>query len=93
MFLLNKKKGNIIRINDIFKNFKPRVKKKIRPIGFVLNSEEIYVATNLGKLLIISIENGNLNEIIKIGKKKISRPFVENKSLFLIKSNSIVKLD
>ena len=47
-------------------DFKPRVKKKLKPTGFILNYENLYVSTNLGKLLIVSVENATVNEIIKV---------------------------
>jgi outer membrane protein assembly factor BamB len=93
LFVIDKNKGNIIRINDIFKNLKTRFKKKLKPIGFILNSSNLYVSTSLGKLLIINIEDAKIAEIIKVGNSKISRPFVKNNNLFLIKNNSIIKLN
>ena len=93
LFIIDKNNGNIIRINDLFKNFKPRVKKKLKPTGFILNYENLYVSTNLGKLLIVSVENATVNEIIKVSNNIISRPFVKNKNLFLIKDNSVIKLN
>ena len=41
----------------------------------------------------IDIENGTTNSILKIDNEKISRPFALNQSLFIIKDNSIIKLD
>ena len=93
LFLIDKNRGNIVRINDIFKNFKPKVKKNLMPTGFILDTNNLYVSTNFGKLLIISIENGSTKEILKIGKGKLSRPFVKNQNLFLIKDNAIIKLN
>ena len=58
-----------------------------------MNYENLYVSTNLGKLLIVSVENATVNEIIKVSNNIISRPFVKNKNLFLIKDNSVIKLN
>ena len=93
LFLIDKNRGNIVRINDIFKNFKPKVKKNLVPTGFILDSNNLYVSTNFGKLLIVNIENASTKEILKIGKGKLSRPFVKNQNLFLIKDNAIIKLN
>ena len=93
LFLIDKNIGNIIRINDIFKNFKPKVKKNLVPTGFILDTNNLYVSTNFGKLLIVNIENASTKEILKIGKGKLSRPFVKNQNLFLIKDNAIIKLN
>ena len=93
LFLIDKNRGNIIRINDLFKNFKPKIRKKMMPTGFVLNSKNLYISTNIGKLLIVNIEDASVKDIIKISNEKISRPFPHNQNLFLIKSNSIVRLN
>ena len=93
LFLIDKNRGNIVRINDIFKNFKPKVKKNLLPTGFILDAKSLYVSTNFGKLLIVNIENASIKEILKIGKGKLSRPFVKNQNLFLIKDNAIIKLN
>ena len=93
LFLIDKNRGNIVRINDIFKNFKPKVKKNLVPTGFILDTNNLYVSTNFGKLLIVNIENASTKEILKIGKGKLSRPFVKNQNLFLIKDNAIIKLN
>ena len=93
LFLIDKNRGNIIRINDLFKNFKPKIRKKMMPTGFVLNSKNLYISTNIGKLLVVNIEDASVKNIIKISNEKISRPFPHNQNLFLIKSNSIVRLN
>ena len=93
LFLIDKNRGNIIRINDLFKSFKPKIRKKLIPTGFVLNSKNLYISTNIGKLLVVNIEDASVKDIIKISNEKISRPFPHNQNLFLIKSNSIVRLN
>ena len=65
----------------------------IKPVGFILGSKNIYLTTDNGKLLIIDIRSGRTSSIIKIDNNKISRPFVLNKNLFIIKDNSIIKLN
>ena len=88
-FLIDKKTGNIIRITDIFKN----VKKKSRPIGFVVGEENVLLSTDKGQLLVIDIETGTLISILKIDQGIISRPFIFNKKVFLLKDNSVIKLN
>ena len=48
---------------------------------------------NKNQLKIIDIQTGKTISILKINNEKISRPFVFNKKLLLIKNNSIVRLD
>jgi outer membrane protein assembly factor BamB len=93
LFIINSKSGNIVRITDIFQSFKKKKRNKINPEGFIVGKEKIYLTTNNGKLLIIDIASGKTVSILKIDNEKISQPFVSNKNLFIIKENSIIKLN
>ena len=93
LIITEKKSGNIIRITDLFKNFKIKDRKNIFPIGFVVGLENIYLSTSNGRLLVIDITSGKTISILKIDKYKISKPFIQNKNLFLIKNNAIIKLN
>ena len=93
LFILDAQSGNIIRITDIFQSFKDKKRKKISPQGFIVGKEKIYLTTSNGRLLIIDITTGKTVSMIKIDNEKISRPFVSNKNLFIIKENSIIKLN
>ena len=64
----------------------------IRPSGFIVGKDNIYLTTDNGKLLVIEIKTGKTSSILKIHKGKISRPLVLNQSLFIIADNSIIKL-
>ena len=90
---MDKISGNIIRITDIFKNMKSKTRKKIKPTGFIVAKKNIYLTTNNGRLLLIDIETGREKLTLKIDKKKILRPTVLNKSLFIATENSIIKLN
>ena len=68
-------------------------RKKIEPIGFVVGTDNIYLTTNNGLLLVIDILDGKTGSILRIDRKKISRPFVLNQNLFIIEKNSIIKLN
>ena len=93
LVVVNKKNGNIIRSTDIFQKFNNKKRKKIKPIGFIVGVDKIYLTTNIGRLLIIDILTGRTASILKIDNKKISRPFVLNQNLFIIEENSIIKLN
>ncbi len=92
-FVIEKKNGNIIRINNIFKNFKKSKKNTIYPTGFILNHKEVFISTSKGKLFTMNLENGNIINIIKVDNNKISRPWIKNNNMYLIKDNSIIKLN
>ena len=93
LFLVNKNNGNIIRITDIFSSLKPKEKNLLKPTGFIIGLDKIYVSTNNGKLFIVDIESGKTSSFIKIDNKKILRPSVYNGSLFTAKDNAIIKLN
>ena len=91
--IIDSSTGNILRVTDIFSLFKEKDRNKINPVGFLVAKKNIYLTADNGKLLVIDIENGKTNSVIKISNNKISKPYVSNKSLFVVKDNSIVKLD
>ena len=91
-FVRNRDNGNLTEKFKL-RNFKPNVKKNLAPTCFIFDANNLYVSTNFGKLLIVNIENASTKEILKIGKGKLSRPFVKNQNLFLIKDNAIIKLN
>ena len=120
LVLTDNRTGNIIRINNVFKEYRQKgkifkefktkrkfvarglgnlsdkpskVKSEINPVGFIVGSKNIYLTTDHGRLLVIDIKNGTTKSILKIDNEKISRPFVLKQSLFIIKDNSIIKLD
>ena len=93
LILIDKITGNIIKVTDIFKNFKPKKRKDILPTGFVVGLKNIYLSTNIGKLLVIDIKSGKTISTLKIDRDKISRPFVLNQNLYLAKDNAIIKLN
>jgi len=93
LVVVDKNNGNIIRSTDIFKKFSNKKRKKIKPIGFIVGVDKIYLTTSNGRLLVIDIFTGSTTSILKIDNKKISRPFVLNQNLFIIEKNSIIKLD
>jgi outer membrane protein assembly factor BamB len=93
LIVIEKKSGNIIKITDIFKNFKKKKRDKIKPIGFVVGLKNIYLTTDNGRILVIDTKTGKTNSILKIDNDKISRPFILNKDLFVIKDNAIIKIE
>ena len=93
LVVIDSRNGNIIRITDVFDIFKKNKRSKISPEGFIVGRENIYLTTNNGRMLIIQILNGKTKEILKIDNEKISRPFILNKNLFIIKNNAIIKLN
>ena len=89
-FVIDKINGNILRSTNIFNNLK---NKNVLASGFIIAKNFIYISLNNGKLLKVNIEDGKINEIIKIDSNKISSPYVQDKSMYILKDNAIVKIE
>ncbi len=89
LFVIDTETGNIIRITDVFSTFKKR--EKIKPIGFVIAKNKIYLSTDNGRIMIINLTNSETENVIKFNNEKISRPFINNANIFLIKNNGIIR--
>ena len=89
LFIIDSDTGNIIRVTDVFLNFKKR--EKIYPVGFVVAKNKIYLSTNNGRIVKVNVVNSEIEEIIKFNNEKISRPFINNGYFFLIKNNAIIR--
>ena len=93
LIVIDKNNGNIIRVTDIFKNFKTKKRKEIRPSGFVIGLKNLYLSTSNGRLIVIDTASGKIKSIFKIDNEKISRPIILDQNLYLIKDNAIIKLN
>ena len=89
LFVIDDRSGNILRITDILNNFKNR--KDLKPTGFIHGKYKIFVSLDNGRLLTINSTTGIQENITKIHGSKISRPYVLNNSMYLIKDNAIAK--
>ena len=92
LFLVDKINGNIIRVNDLFKDFNLKQRKKLYPKGFVMNNENIFLTINNGIVLIIKISTGKLISILKVSRDEISKPLINNQFMYIVKDNQIIKL-
>ncbi len=90
VFILDDKTGSILKITNALRGIKDK-KNKIKPIGFVIARNKIYLSLNNGRLIKIDILSGLQENIYKIHGSKISRPYVLNGNMYLIKANSIIK--
>ena len=93
LYVVDKKSGNIIRINDLFKDYKDKKRKKIKPTGFFITLNKIYLTNSDGKLIIVNSNEGNILNIVKISGGKILQPFINENNLFLISNGSIIKFN
>ena len=93
LIIMNKKTGQIIRINNLFKNIKKKRKKNFKPIGFLIGKFYIYVSTNNGRILVVNFKEGKIEKTLKLDNNKLQRPVYFNKSLYIAKDNSIIRLN
>ena len=93
LFLIDKNKGSIIRVTDVFDNFKSKKRNLIKPTGFILGKDNIYLSTNNGRLLVIDIANGKTISTLKIDNETILKPVFFDEKLFIVKNNAIIRLN
>ena len=93
LIITEKNTGNIIRVTDIFKGIKEKKRSKIKPIGFVVGLDKIYLTTSNGKLFILDTISGKTTSILKVDSEQVSRPFISNQSLYIVKDNAVIKLN
>ncbi len=90
LFIIDKKNGNILRSTNILDTIK---NKNIYPTGFVTGKNFIYVSLSNGRLLKVSIEDGKTKDVIKIDGDKISRPYIHDKTMYILRNNAIIKVE
>ena len=93
LIILNKETGQIVRINDLLKNIKEKRKKNYQPIGFLVGKFYIYVSTKNGRILVVNFKEGKIEKMLKLDNNKLQRPVYFNKSLYIAKDNSIIRLN
>ena len=93
LIIMNKQTGQIIRINDLFKNIKEKKRKDFQPIGFLVGKSYIYLATKNGRILVVNFKEGKIEKTLKLDSNKLQRPVYFNKSLYIAKDNSIIRLN
>ncbi len=91
--VLDSRNGNILRITSIFDQIKNYKKKNIKPEGFIIAKNKMYLSLNNGRLVVIDISNGKPIDVIKIDNEKISRPYAISNDMFIVKDNAIIKLN
>jgi len=90
---IDSRNGNIVRMTNIINKIKNYKKENIKPIGFIVSLDKMYLSLSNGRLIIIETLTGKPIDIIKIDNEKISRPYVLNNEMFIIRNNAILKLN
>ena len=90
---IDSRNGNIVRMTSVLSQIKNYKKKNIKPEGFILGKKNIYLSLNNGRIVVIKILNGKPIDLIKIDNGKISRPYVLNNDMFVVRDNAIIKMN
>ena len=93
LVVIDERSGNIIRITNIFEQFDHYKDDGIEPTGFILTREKILLSMSNGRIIVINILDGKFKELIKLDNDKISRPYVLDQDLYVIKNNAILKIN
>ena len=93
LYIIEKKTGNILRINDLYKNIKIKKRNDIKPTGFFISIGKIYLTNDDGKLIIANVNTGKILDIVKVASDKILKPLVNDNNLFLIRNGSIIRFN
>ncbi len=89
-FIIDKKNGNILRSTSILDTIK---NENTYPTGFIAARNFIYVSLSNGRLLKVSIEDGKTKDVIKIDGDKISRPYILDKQMYILRNDAIIKVE
>ena len=98
--ILDARNGNILRMTNIFERIKKYEKKglladrtTVIPIGFIVSNKKIYISLSNGNLVSVDLLTGKSLDVVKIDGEKISRPYIFNNEMFVIRDNAILKLN
>ena len=90
LIILDKKNGKLIRSTNIKTKIKNKIWDDLVNNGFLVGKNKIYLSTN-GKLNIIDLSDGLSKKIVDLDKKFIARPYIYEKSMYILSSNQIIK--
>ncbi len=90
---IDSRNGNIVRMTNVLNIINNYKKKNIKPEGFIISNDKIFLSLNNGRLVIIETLTGKPSNVVKIDSKKISRPYILNNEMFIVRDNAIIKLN
>jgi outer membrane protein assembly factor BamB len=93
LHVLEKNNGNIIRINDLYLNYKVKKRKDIKPVGFSIGNSKLFLTNTDGIMIVVDLSHGKIAKIEKVSGNLTSKPFIYNQNLFLIKNGSILQFN
>ena len=91
LYVIEKDKGNIIRITDLYINYKVKKRKNINPVGFAIGNSKLFLTNTDGNMIFVDLRLGNITGIEKVTGNLTSKPFIFNQNLFVLRNGSIVQ--
>ena len=91
LYVVEKNKGNVIRITDLYINYKTKKRKDIKPIGFAIGDTKLYLTNTDGKMIVVDLNIGKVIGEEKVAGNFTSKPFIFNQNLFVIRNGSIIQ--
>ena len=91
LFVIEKNKGNIIRITDLFINYKDKKRNNVIPVGFVVGNNNLYLTNSDGMMIVSELKLGNVIKIEKVSGGLLSEPFIFNENLYIVRNGSIIQ--
>ena len=91
LYVVEKNNGNIVRISDLYSDYKSKKRKNVKPIGFAIGNTKLYLTNTDGKMIVVDLNLGKVIDIKKVAGNFTSRPFIFNQSLFVIRNGSIIQ--
>ena len=85
---IDSRNGNIVRMTNVLSIINNYKKKNIKPEGFIISNDKIFLSLNNGETL-----TGKPTDVVKIDSQKISRPYILNNEMFIVRDNAIIKLN
>ncbi len=92
-YTIQKKEGNIIRVKNIYESYDLKKRKKVKPTGFIIGENKLYLTNSDGNLIIVEISTGNISKTEKVARDLISKPYIHNGNLFIVKNGSVIQYD
>ena len=93
LYTIQKDKGNIIRINDILKDYSKKKKNKIILTGSVIGQDKLYLSLNNDKVILVDLVSGKFLRTINISTESTSSPIIHNQHMYIIGNNKITQYD
>ena len=93
LVVINLDSGEIERATYILSNFKKKIRDQISFEGLIIASNKAFITTDTGHVIVCSISNGQVEQSFRIAKSSLSKPFINNNNLYIIKNDSIVVLN